>query len=91
MYIPGRFLTASKPSNLSILVASYRSVLAVSLGTLIYLSGLIVRTKLAEKNRQLRLFAQTSVYTKKQPTFTTSKSNIQKQLLSNILIYILYF
>ena len=35
MYIPGRFRTASRPSSLSILDASYRSVLAVVLGTFI--------------------------------------------------------
>ncbi|GIT77638.1 MAG: hypothetical protein Ct9H300mP32_0200 [Verrucomicrobiota bacterium] len=33
MYIPGRFRTASRPSSLSIFVASYRSVLAVFFGT----------------------------------------------------------
>ena len=85
MYIPGRFRTASRPSSLSILVASYRSVLAVSLGTLMIQTGLKNGAKSGCKKRLTRLDPQTPICIKKHPYFTTPKSIILKHLKCNIL------
>tara|TARA_Y100001968_G_C19340832_1_gene709411 strand:- start:125 stop:400 length:276 start_codon:yes stop_codon:yes gene_type:complete len=88
MYIPGRLRTASRPSSLSILVASYRSVLAVFLGTFIDLKGFKTGKKILRNKGPKSSSPQKTIYIQKHSYFSTPKSIILKLLKSNILWFL---